>query len=272
MPLLFTSDDPEYLDERFCSVEIFVPSQVPQSDGGFDLMASTWFGTVREDFETAAGLRSITVGLHSATLTIETCENSRMVSENRFRSEPLMVDFHGVRDEQVKNLREGKMGIRFTLPLLRRVGEFFGEGARSSEKSKSGSEKREQSATHPLYEVDTSSPIGWSIEALNPARYLLHLKGPEIRDETLCGIDTPKRIASVTARLFAEARDLCLDIHDDSNTSLLEDDANQRAVLAALVAKSVEENGLTAVDDAVADKRFAVAKSILHRRVVESGS
>lgn len=198
--MMFESDEPTLLNEQFCSVEIFVPSQVVPEDDAFGLLASAWFGTMREDIATANGVQPVTIGLHSATLTIETCGNSRMRSDTRYRGEPLTLSYKGLQDEVAKNALEGSAEAGFSAPLLR-VFKLKADSKAKAEKSATDSARRVQDATFEVHEVDTASPKGWSIEAINPARPQPHLKGAELRDAALCMIATPNGTASVTARL-----------------------------------------------------------------------
>lgn len=267
----FESDEPVYFNQQICSLEIFAPSQIVHADDAFELMASAWFGTTREDIKTASGMQSITIGLHSATLIIDTCNNSRMRNDSRYRSEPLTLTYEHLKDDVSKNAREGSTAGGFAVPLLW-VFNLKGEGKVQAAKSSTDSAKRHQDSIFEVYEVDSASPKGWSIGALNPARPQPYLKGAELRDVALCTIDTPNSKASVAARVEVSATDLWLDINSATEASKLEDDANQRAVLSALIGKAVEENGSGEYAEDPEQHRVVVAQSVLHRRAPQEST
>jgi len=267
----FDSDDPTYLNRRLCSVEIFSPSQVEHPDGTFELLASAWFGTTRDDIPTASGVRPITVGLHSATLTIETCDNSSMERTVRYRSSPLTLTYKILSDEMSRNAHSGSFVANFSAPLLK-VLKLVGEGKAIAEKSASSTATRHQDTTFDVFEVDSAGPSDWKIEAMNPARPLPHLAGAELRDVALCTIKTPKIQASITAKISISAVDLWLDTSEGQGIAPLEDEANQNAVLAALVTKAAEKKCPNIFQEDPEENALVVAQSILHRRKPEDAS
>jgi hypothetical protein len=151
------------------------------------------------------------------------------------------------------------------LPLLK-IFTFKGQGKIEAAKSSTDTAKRVEDAAFEMREIDTASPTGWSIEALNPARPLPHLKGAELSDAVLCTIATPNGTASVTARLEVSAQDLWLDINTGMDATQLEDDANQRAVLGVLIGKAAADNSPGAAAEGTGWQRAVVAQSVLHRR------
>ncbi|WP_415922070.1 hypothetical protein [Tateyamaria sp. SN6-1] len=241
-----------------------MPSQVAHEDGAFDLMTSAWFGTTRDDIETAGGLRTITTGLHSVTLTIETCGASRMRRDKRYRSAPLTLTFERSQDDVRETGRDGSAGATFSVPLWKYLTLSAGGKATGSDQSKD-TVKLAQDATFDVYEVDTSGPASWRIEAVNPARPVPHLKGAELRDVALCMIDTPQSEATVTATLSISPMDLWLDVNSDGAEASLEDEANQRAVLTALAGKAAQERAVDAVSQGAVDEEVVVAQSVLRR-------
>ncbi len=261
----FESDKPTFLNRRLCSVEIFSPSQVQHPDGTFELLASAWFGTTRDEIPTANGERPITVGLHSATLIIETCDNSRMESTGRYRSTAIPLTYESSSDEAASKGREGEAGFKLSIPFLNTL-KLGAEGKMNVAKNSSSTATRQQETTFDVFEVDSASPTGWQIQAINPARPTPYLNGAEVRDIALCTINTPNSQARVTASISISALDLWLDTSGGPGSAALEDEANQNAVLAALVTKAAGKNRPEIFCEEPEDNTLVIAQSILHRK------
>lgn len=256
----FKSEDPICYNQKLCSVEIFVPSQILHPSESFQLMGSAWFGTVREEFQTASGVQTITVGLKSATLSLDTCSKSRMLSENRYRSSALTISYESQKEQRAERAGEGSAEAKTSISLLGRIG-LKGAAKVQGEKSTSNRAERHQDSKFEVYEIDSSSPTNWSIKARNPARPQPFLSGAEIRDEVLCTISSPEGNATVTAELSVASNDLWLDVNSAS-AGTPEDEANQRAVLSAIITKGIAESEI----DAENDTSVVVARSVLHRQ------
>ncbi|MGB0507967.1 MAG: hypothetical protein ACPGGK_17405 [Pikeienuella sp.] len=265
----FKTEQPVYLNKRLCSVEIFTPTQIVHPDKQFDFLASAWFGVVREEIPTADGPRSLTFGLHAAMLTVETCDDSQMRREGRYQSQPLTLVYESLRDEIKERQREASGGGGFSVPLL----NFFkaeGSAKVSAANNATDAEKRHQNTTFDVYEVETTSPDEWTIQAINPARPAPYLKGGELKEVTLCTIDSPIGRAEVTASISFAARDLWLDVSAGAGRAPMEDEANQNAVLGVLVAKASEQNRADVLCEDTNEERLTIAQSTL-RRVQDGG-
>jgi len=266
----FRSGEPEYLDRRLCSVEIFVPSQVQHPDHSFGLMANAWFGTVREDIETASGIQSLTFGFHTARLELATCDASRMSGQGCYRSAPLSVRYESQNDDRSDHSRSGSAGGGFSIPFLR----FFNvkaSGEVSQGAAQSNAASLAQEATYDVHEVDTGSPNDWALKALNPARPEPCLTGAELREVTLCTIETPQGHAEVQVSMTVAAEDIWL-ARKRHEGAALEDEANQNAVLGVLMAKAVSEKS-EALEESdppdAAEDRLVIARCGLSRRKPE---
>ncbi|MEL6467914.1 MAG: hypothetical protein AAFQ58_23370 [Pseudomonadota bacterium] len=263
----FEMDDPRYLNRRLCSVEIYVPSQLSFPDHGFEMYCSTWFGAIREDIQTANGMQSITFGVHSAFLAIETCDYSRIEQREgtRYKSTPLTLAFEHRSEKETGSKREGSFGAGLSAPLLN-ILKLRGEGSLSAVRNVTNAESKKQDSTFDVFEVETASPWEWRIQAVNPARPVPRLNGAELSDVPLCGISTPKGTATVSASVSISALDLWLDCSATSGSLSLEDEANQNAVLAALLAKSIETSSDQMHHSDEGGEDIVVASSTLHRR------
>jgi hypothetical protein len=260
----FKEDDPVHLNKDLCSIKTFVPSQINHAATEFELMTNGWFGTTRERIETKNGPQTLTIGLHSARLTVIPCDDSKMPQEGRYKSPSVKWSYQGAKDKISESGLGGSFGGGFNIPFW----QFFnakGEAEASASKSDKASESRQQDAEHEKSEIETASPEDWSIRILNPARPYPHLNGPELEEVILCKIETPKGVASVTAQISISDADIWVDANTRAKSDALGDETNERAVLAALVSKSAQEVASASNIEQEDADRVVIASSTLHR-------
>lgn len=246
MPIKVDYEDP--LMDPLGKLEVYVPNQTI-TDEKFPLYTGAHCELCTHTIKSIR--RELRFGLRSCKVHVETCDESEIDPDSRFRRADLTIK-HSLDTKDLNN-RIGKLSgsvaakILNLLPFVNAQAEAGGDAFKESGKAIKSETEYEET----LYGVHTSGEGDWTLKAVFP--HLPHLKGNALReigeqegsdDAILCDVITHGQTATITVSMSVSAEDIYVEpSHGGKVAASAEGETNRVAVATALLNRSLQRHG-----------------------------